>query len=138
MDNNGTLPDHGCCIKQNGCDDISTLLPIDNICARVQRQTNIPMKVSNDAGRFLCEFIYYQSLFIDRKRTVFIHVPDLDKDLTVEKVARAIQMIVYELVRHVDPLPMLNADGNYLINPMVKKILPTYNSEQAKPSMFPS
>lgn len=98
---------------------ISTLLPIDDICTRVQRRSELPVRTSNDAGRFLCEYIYYQSLFIDRKRTVFIHIPDVDEVFTVRKLAESIQLIIYELLRCVDPLPNLNSEGNYLINPNV-------------------
>ena len=79
------------------------------------------MVVSNDPGRFLCEYIYYQSLFIDRKRTVFIHIPGADERFTIENLAETIQLIIYELLRYVDPLPSLNQDGNYLINPLGKK-----------------
>ena len=82
-------------------------MPIEDVCARIQRRSKIPVKVSKDAGRFLCEFIYYQSLFIDRKRTVFIHVPSTnDDEFTVEKLAQTIQLIIYELLRCVEPLPM--------------------------------
>ena len=77
--------------------------------------------ISNDAGRFLCEYLYYQSLFIDPKRTVFIHIPELNKKYTVENLAETIQLIVYELLYCVDPLPSLNQYGNYLISPIMKK-----------------
>ncbi len=66
--------------------------------------------------RYLCEYIYYQSLFIDSKRTIFIHIPDLDNKLTIENLAETIQLIIYEALRYVDPLPILNQNGNYLIN----------------------
>jgi hypothetical protein len=78
------------------------------------------MIISDDAGRFLCEYIYYQSLFIDPKRTMFIHIPELDESFTVENLAEAIQLIIYETLRYVDPLATLNQDGNYFINPNVK------------------
>lgn len=118
-DNDGTLPEAGLCVKNDAPEKISSLLPIDTICSRVQRRTSVPVSVSDDAGRFLCEFIYYQSLFIDPKRTVFIHIPDLDENFTVNNLAETIQMIIYEILRCVDPLPCLNQDGNYLINPNV-------------------
>ncbi|UJR15378.1 hypothetical protein I4U23_002326 [Adineta vaga] len=130
-DNNGTIPDSGRCIKTNAPKTLKTLLPIDDICERVQRRTNVPVIVSDDAGRFLCEYIYYQSLFIDPKRTVFVHIPDSNEDLTVENLSEAIQLIIYELLRHVDPLPCLNQDGNYLINPNVKKTM-DITSEKSK------
>lgn len=103
-----------------------TTLPVDEICARVQRRAPLPVRTSNDAGRFLCEYIYYQSLFIDRKRTVFIHIPDADEKFTIEKLAKTIQLIICELIRCVDPLPNLNSEGNYLINP---NVLPTTEEE---------
>lgn len=120
-DNNGTTPVHNQCVRHGAADDLATLLPIDDVCARVTRRTHIPVKTSSDAGRFLCEFIYYQSLFIDRKRAVFIHVPDIDEQFTLENLAGTIQLIIYELLGCVDPLPMLNQNGNYLINPTSKR-----------------
>jgi hypothetical protein len=51
---------------------------------------------------------------------VFIHIPELDDEFTVENLAETIQLIIYELLRCVDPLPSLNQDGNYLINPNVR------------------
>jgi hypothetical protein len=66
--------------------------------------------------RYLCEYIYYQSLFIDSKRTIFIHIPELDKNFTIENLAEVIQFVIYEALRYVDPLPALNQNGNYLTN----------------------
>lgn len=117
IDNNGTKPENGCCVQSTSSQDISTGLPIDEACHRVKRRTEIPICVSNDAGRYLCEFIYYQSLFIDRKRVVFIHVPDFNDNFTLEAMTNTIQMIISELLGLVDPLPVLNQNGNYLINP---------------------
>ena len=48
---------------------------------------------------------------------MFIHIPDLSEEFTVGKLAEAIQLVIYELLRCVDPVPSLNQDGNYLINP---------------------
>jgi pyroglutamyl-peptidase len=96
---------------------LRTIIPLVDICARVQHRSKLPIIVSDDAGRYLCEYIYYQSLYIDSKRTIFIHIPELDKNFTVENLAETIQLIIYEALRCVDPLPMLNQNGNYLINP---------------------
>ncbi|CAF3333705.1 unnamed protein product [Rotaria socialis] len=123
-DNNGTLPEDCRCVKTDAPEMLTTLLPIDVVCAKVERRTNLPVKVSDDAGRFLCEFIYYQSLFIDPKRTVFIHIPEVDETFTIENLAETIQLIIYELLPCVDPLPCLNRDGNYLINTNVPKATP--------------
>lgn len=121
-DTNGTLPEDQRCIKTDAPSKITTQLPIDDVCAKVQRRTDVPVSTSNDAGRYLCEYIYYQSLFIDSKRTVFIHIPDVDAQFTIKNMAETIQLIIYELLGCVDPLPNLNQDGNYLINPNNKMV----------------
>lgn len=82
--------------------------------------------------RYLCEYIYYQSLFIDSKRTIFIHIPDLDKNFTIENLAEAIQLIIYEALRCVDPLPILNQNGNYLKNSNII----SNNNEKSKLSIL--
>ncbi|CAF1538001.1 unnamed protein product [Didymodactylos carnosus] len=113
LDNLNTIPENKCCI----CDapeEICSQLPLENVCAFVKRKSSLPIAVSDDAGRYLCEFIYYQSLYIDSKRCVFIHVPCLDENkFTTEHLAETIQQVVYELLRHVEPLPVLNSNGQY-------------------------
>ncbi|CAF0776836.1 unnamed protein product [Adineta steineri] len=104
-DINGTLPETGKCIPDDAPQILTTSLPLDDICVRVQRQTNLPIVISDNAGRYLCEYIYYQSLFIDSKRTIFIHIPGLDEKFTIENVAKAIQLIIYEALPYVNSLP---------------------------------
>jgi len=43
---------------------------------------------SDDAGRFLCEFIYFKSLHSQNGRALFIHVPPVGKPYSSEQVAR--------------------------------------------------
>lgn len=42
----------------------------------------------------MCEFIYYTSLSIDEKRTLFVHVPPLDEPFTKEELAMALEVII--------------------------------------------
>lgn len=44
---------------------------------------------------------------------MFIHIPDIDNNFTIENLAQTIQLIIYEALRYVDPLPLLNEYGNY-------------------------
>ncbi|XP_076267650.1 pyroglutamyl-peptidase 1 [Rhynchophorus ferrugineus] len=81
-----------------GCDDgkecIETGLCPKTISKRLASLLNIETTISNNAGRYLCEFIYYTSLSIDEKRTLFVHVPPLDKPFTKEELAMALEIIV--------------------------------------------
>ncbi|XP_039759647.1 pyroglutamyl-peptidase 1 [Pararge aegeria] len=48
---------------------------------------------SKDAGRYLCEYIYYTSLSVNNKRTLFVHVPDMNIYST-DQTARALERIL--------------------------------------------
>lgn len=62
---------------------LNTLLPLDVIAARMEKLGH-PCNLSNDAGRFLCNYIYYHSLKLSASvnekgkgttTSLFVHVP---------------------------------------------------------------
>jgi pyroglutamyl-peptidase len=59
----------------------------------------IPSDVSHDAGRFLCNYIYYQSLILTHNSAVFIHLPLETKEISVEKMAKAVGIAVAILAK---------------------------------------
>ncbi len=58
---------------------LRTALPLASIAARLHEQWHSRVEISGDAGRFLCNYIYYRSLQHASQRKscycVFIHVP---------------------------------------------------------------
>ncbi|XP_031846942.1 pyroglutamyl-peptidase 1 [Nomia melanderi] len=88
-----------CCAHNNGyvkpdicekCPDESTITPevfktainVDEVCEAVNKnskETECNACVSDNAGRYLCEYIFYKSLQMKPQRTLFVHVPDLNK-----------------------------------------------------------
>eukprot|EP01124_Arcella_intermedia_P015714 TRINITY_DN2228_c0_g1_i2.p1 TRINITY_DN2228_c0_g1~~TRINITY_DN2228_c0_g1_i2.p1 ORF type:complete len:219 (-),score=60.15 TRINITY_DN2228_c0_g1_i2:93-659(-) len=55
---------------------LTTTLPLEDILEDVGKK--YPAKISFDAGRFLCNYLYYQSLHVSQingTKSVFIHVP---------------------------------------------------------------
>lgn len=59
---------------------------------------------SFDAGRYLCDFIYYCSLCEAKRRAegtlvLFIHVPPADRNLAVERCTQAIRAIAWFMAR---------------------------------------
>jgi pyroglutamyl-peptidase len=52
-------------------------LPLDAICANMQADGFEAVRTSDDAGRFLCNFIYYQSL-MRGLQALFVHVTPFD------------------------------------------------------------
>lgn len=51
--------------------------------------------------RYLCEYIYFKSLNINKNQTIFIHVPNLDQDNTAEKLAEKLKCIIKKLLEQV-------------------------------------
>lgn len=60
-------------------------------------ETQCKAVVSHNAGRYLCEYIFYKSLSIDTSRVLFIHVPDL-KVYTAEQSAKGLKFIIRHLM----------------------------------------
>ncbi|XP_008551584.1 pyroglutamyl-peptidase 1 [Microplitis demolitor] len=71
-----------CCPCEDGDEDckkfMTTEIDVDNICEEVNKKGVCKACVSDNAGRYLCEYTYYQSLRVQCKRTIFVHVPDFN------------------------------------------------------------
>lgn len=49
--------------------------------------------------RYLCEFTYFMSLNIDNLRTIFIHVPMLNKPYSAADLAEGIKTVLRVLIQ---------------------------------------
>ncbi|KRT79427.1 hypothetical protein AMK59_8320, partial [Oryctes borbonicus] len=61
------------CSAVEGADCIKAGLDVDEICNFLNANTDIKACLSKNAGRYLCEYIFYKSLLIDSRRTLFVH-----------------------------------------------------------------
>lgn len=57
---------------------LATEIDVKKICEEVNKKKFCEACVSDDAGRYLCEYTYFQSLRVQCKKTIFVHVPDFD------------------------------------------------------------
>lgn len=87
-------------LKGKSCqfDESITCLNIESICDKLnqlhkQGSISIPFNASNEAGLFLCEFIYQESLKIC-DRTVFIHVPNVSEKITLDDIRLSIKYAI--------------------------------------------
>lgn len=79
----GDAPDLRADRSSRGFEERMTCLNVDKICdtlesLHAQGKIAMPVKVSQDAGLYLCEYIYHKSLLCS-DRAVFIHVPSMDR-----------------------------------------------------------
>ena len=79
--------------SENFNDNIKKLpIPVESI------YINILSWFFRDAGRYLCEFVYFKSLYTMNRKALFIHVPTLDV-FTPEKCAQGIKLIAEYIVK---------------------------------------
>ena len=94
----GRAPSNLMCVS-GGPDAIKTSFNVERICEKVQRkEVNVTFEVSTDAGRYLCDFIYYTSLHLNSSPVVFVHVPELNKPYSAEQLTAALKTIVEVLL----------------------------------------
>lgn len=80
----------------------TTTINLSNVCQFLRSMDeSIPVVLSDDAGRYLCNYIYYKSLQIqskfDNSRSLFIHVPTFDKvsmDVQLNIIVEILRMII--------------------------------------------
>ncbi|NP_001018362.1 pyroglutamyl-peptidase 1 [Danio rerio] len=102
MDNCMFCPVSRCCVD-GGPDCIHSVIDMDMVCKRVNSSgLGVSVSVSKDAGRYLCDYTYYMSLFVGEGRSAFVHVPPLDKPYSAEDLARALRAIIREMLEHME------------------------------------
>lgn len=91
-DINGNVPNDGTWpyMKSN--------LPLVSIVEKISQQPlSVNVKVSRDAGQYLCQYSFHNSLCYGNGNSVFIHVPMMD-DILIEETTQLITVIIEELV----------------------------------------
>ena len=98
-DINGLLPDHNIC-DSSAPELCHTGFEVNQVINTYRsRNSSVPIALSIDAGKFLCEFIYFKGLNLSQsKRVVFVHVPLISEVYTIEKLTQAIMDILSVLV----------------------------------------
>lgn len=85
------------------CKVLKTKIDIEKLCDKVNKNSEkngCNACISQDAGRYLCEYTFYQSLSIEPMRTLFVHVPDFNKYPSVQ-TAKGLYDILRYLIRNV-------------------------------------
>ncbi|XP_035643630.1 pyroglutamyl-peptidase 1-like [Oncorhynchus keta] len=98
VDNCSFCPDSQCCLD-GGPDCIDSVIDMDLVCKRVNSsRLGVAVSVSKDAGRYLCDYTYYTSLYLGKGRSAFVHVPPLEKPYSAQDLGRALQAVVGEML----------------------------------------
>ncbi|EGV97445.1 Pyroglutamyl-peptidase 1 [Cricetulus griseus] len=98
LDNCRFCPGSQCCVE-DGPESIDSIIDMDAVCKRVTTLgLDVSVTISQDAGRYLCDFTYYTSLYQGRGRSAFVHVPPLGKPYNADQLGRALRAIIEEML----------------------------------------
>jgi len=96
-----SCPQGECCV--NGADEeASTCLNMEEMLEQVSQagsETGLEFQLSKDAGRYLCDFVYYKALHCSAGRALFIHVPPLNKPYSANQLAEAIAIVLKTITK---------------------------------------
>ncbi|ELW67153.1 Pyroglutamyl-peptidase 1 [Tupaia chinensis] len=98
LDNCRFCPGSQCCVE-DGPESIDSIIDMDAVCKRVTTLgLDVTVTISQDAGRYLCDFTYYTSLYQTHGRSAFVHVPPLGKPYNADQLGRALRVIIEEML----------------------------------------
>ncbi|KFQ03423.1 Pyroglutamyl-peptidase 1-like, partial [Haliaeetus albicilla] len=97
MDACGFHPEGDCCML-DGPEKIESTINMKTLWKNVSVE-GIDIIFSRDAGRYICDYTYYASLYYGNGRAAFIHVPPLSKLVTVDLLGKALQTIILEMLK---------------------------------------
>ncbi|XP_051898591.1 pyroglutamyl-peptidase 1 [Pristis pectinata] len=96
----GLTPEGGCCIK-GGPEEIESLINMRAICKKLPA-TDVAVIHSRNAGRFLCDFAYYTSLYHGNRRACFIHIPAPSTGWGAKTLGKILQLIIREMLEQLE------------------------------------
>ncbi|CAK8692403.1 unnamed protein product [Clavelina lepadiformis] len=94
-------PKHNCC-KRNGEETLKSTIDMQDIAESDRvKKSGINVAVSQDPGRYCCDYIYYTSLSMKQAHTVFIHVPPLNRPYSGNDLALGIKAIITAILERI-------------------------------------
>uniref|UniRef100_A0A8C5LTC2 Pyroglutamyl-peptidase I n=1 Tax=Leptobrachium leishanense TaxID=445787 RepID=A0A8C5LTC2_9ANUR len=93
-DNCNFCPGTHCCVE-GGPECLHSDIDVKEVCKRASSElSDVQFTVSADAGRYLCDFIYYTSLYQSNGKSLFVHVPPVGRPYTATQLGQALQAIL--------------------------------------------
>jgi pyroglutamyl-peptidase len=90
---------HSCQVIEKGNDVLFTNLELEKIKENLDK-AGINSSLSTDPGRYLCNFVYYTSLFRKRGNALFVHLPNISSDFPFLKMEEAGRLILDYIIKN--------------------------------------
>ncbi|XP_028728619.1 pyroglutamyl-peptidase 1-like protein isoform X2 [Peromyscus leucopus] len=92
----GFQPEGGVCLS-GGPEVMHSVVSMKEVCRRVSLE-DVEVAFSRDAGRYVCDYTYYLSLYLGDGHAALIHVPPLSHRLPARLLGKALQVIIQEML----------------------------------------
>ncbi|XP_036037587.1 pyroglutamyl-peptidase 1-like protein [Onychomys torridus] len=92
----GFQPEGGVCLS-GGPEVMHSVVSMKEVCRRVSVE-DVEVAFSRDAGRYVCDYTYYLSLYLGNGHAALIHVPPLSHGLPASLLGKALQVIIREML----------------------------------------
>ena len=100
-------PHENCCLPSGSLVE-KTCLDLEKVCSSVnmtseEQSLGVEACLSEDAGRYLCDFSYYKSLHKMKGKSLFIHVPPIDQPYTTLQLSKSIKIVLQNIIQQIKP-----------------------------------
>ncbi|XP_038124715.1 pyroglutamyl-peptidase 1-like isoform X1 [Cyprinodon tularosa] len=92
-------PDYRCI--EGGPEKLDSVVNVRAI-SKHYKQAGMDVIYSRDAGRYLCDFAYYCSLYHGERRAAFIHVPSSGSLASAERLVPLLREIIVKMLKQLE------------------------------------
>ena len=97
-----SCPPNNCCVPAFQQEKLDTCLDLQDLCHQVTvqaRDQGVEADVSEDAGKYLCDFVYFKSLHATSGKSLFVHVPMIGKPYTVDQMTTGLKIVIKNIIK---------------------------------------
>ncbi|XP_036961710.1 pyroglutamyl-peptidase 1-like isoform X2 [Acanthopagrus latus] len=96
----GFCPESHCCVE-GGPEKLDSVINM-RVVSKEFRQAGEDVVYSRDAGRYLCEFAYYCSLYHGERRAALVHVPSCGSLSSADRLVPLLQSLIQTMLEQLE------------------------------------
>ncbi|XP_034032458.1 pyroglutamyl-peptidase 1 [Thalassophryne amazonica] len=96
----GFCPEGHCCVE-GGPEKLDSVVNMKSVAKRVKR-AGMDAVYSRDAGRYLCDYVYYCSLYHGHGSAAFIHVPSSGSLASSDRLVPVLQTLIHIMMEQLE------------------------------------
>ncbi|XP_074533906.1 pyroglutamyl-peptidase 1 [Halichoeres trimaculatus] len=111
----GYCPESHCCVE-GGPEKLDSIVNM-RVVSKKFRQAGVDVIYSRDAGRYLCDYAYYCSLYHGQRRAAFIHVPSNGSLNSAGELVPLLQALIMNMLNQLEEHSEAGETGDMQTSP---------------------